>query len=121
MTWPRSAWFPSWVTTGNPQSLQQKPLTFVRQVLSLVTNPLLLEKHSDLFPSDAVARAQVRSRGEGRTMAGRPRTHNQGAEMRVAGHVGAEVRVAGHVGAEVRVAGLGPDKIIHHLPSLPPY
>ncbi|TFJ81863.1 hypothetical protein NSK_007110 [Nannochloropsis salina CCMP1776] len=43
---------------GNPQSLQQKPLTFVRQVLSLVTNPLLLEKHSDLFPSDAVARAQ---------------------------------------------------------------
>lgn len=34
--------------TGNPQSLKQQPLTYIRQVLSLVVNPLLLEKHADL-------------------------------------------------------------------------
>jgi len=39
-------------------------MTFVRQVVSLVANPQLLEKHSDLFPSDAVARAKVRREGE---------------------------------------------------------
>jgi len=38
-------------------------MTFVRQVVSLVANPQLLEKHSDLFPSDAVARAKVRREG----------------------------------------------------------
>ncbi|KAM3569596.1 hypothetical protein VYU27_008304, partial [Nannochloropsis oceanica] len=43
---------------GNPQSLKQQPMTFVRQVVSLVTNPHLLENHSDIFPSDAVARAR---------------------------------------------------------------
>lgn len=29
---------------GNPQQLDQKPLTFFRQVLSLLENPVLLEK-----------------------------------------------------------------------------
>lgn len=38
-------------------------MTFVRQVVSLVTNPHLLENHSDIFPSDAVARARVREGG----------------------------------------------------------
>lgn len=54
---------------GNPQSLKQQPMTFVRQVVSLVTNPHLLENHSDIFPSDAVARAKVREgvRARGRS------------------------------------------------------
>ncbi len=34
--------------TGNPQSLQQQPLTYLRQVLSLVINPSLLEQHANL-------------------------------------------------------------------------
>lgn len=34
--------------TGNPQSLKQQPLTYVRQVLSLVLSPPLLEQHPDL-------------------------------------------------------------------------
>ncbi|EGD75245.1 alanine aminotransferase [Salpingoeca rosetta] len=45
---------------GNPQSLGQKPITFPRQVISLVTCPQLLE-HPDvgkLFPEDAIARAK---------------------------------------------------------------
>jgi hypothetical protein len=39
-------------------------MSFVRQVVSLVANPQLLEDHSDLFPSDAVARAKVRAGGK---------------------------------------------------------
>jgi hypothetical protein len=38
--WPASQ--PREVFTGNPQSLKQQPLTFVRQVLSLVLNPSLM-------------------------------------------------------------------------------
>jgi hypothetical protein len=34
--------------TGNPQSLKQQPLTYLRQVLSLVVNPALLEQHANL-------------------------------------------------------------------------
>ena len=41
---------------GNPHSLGQKSLTFVRDVLSLVVNPTLIE--STLFPEDAVSRAK---------------------------------------------------------------
>ncbi|KAG9607198.1 hypothetical protein KCU77_g24442, partial [Aureobasidium melanogenum] len=33
---------------GNPQQLDQKPITFFRQVLSLMENPLLLE-HPDVL------------------------------------------------------------------------
>lgn len=48
---------------GNPQQLDQKPLTFIRQVLSLLENPLLLE-HEDVlqeklgYKSDVIARAK---------------------------------------------------------------
>lgn len=46
---------------GNPQALAQKPITFTRQVLSLVLNPDLLSNQDILkaFPEDAVARAHA--------------------------------------------------------------
>ena len=48
---------------GNPQQLDQKPITFFRQVLSLLENPLLLEKEDVLrnqlgYPSDVIERAR---------------------------------------------------------------
>lgn len=46
---------------GNPQSLGQSPLTFVRQVLSMVTYPELIDyakKGKIPIPLDAVARAE---------------------------------------------------------------
>lgn len=45
---------------GNPQQLDQKPITFYRQVLSLVEYPQLLDKPetSLLFKADAIARAK---------------------------------------------------------------
>lgn len=48
---------------GNPQQLDQKPITFFRQVLSLLENPLLLE-HQDVlvnqmgYKSDVIERAR---------------------------------------------------------------
>lgn len=46
---------------GNPQALKQKPLTFLRQVISLVEVPELLDKPetAKLFPPDAVSRAKM--------------------------------------------------------------
>ncbi|KAJ5550099.1 hypothetical protein N7461_004797 [Penicillium sp. DV-2018c] len=49
---------------GNPQQLDQKPITFFRQVLSLVENPLLLEnpkalKESFGYKQDVIDRAQA--------------------------------------------------------------
>ncbi|GJJ69612.1 alanine transaminase [Entomortierella parvispora] len=49
---------------GNPQALDQKPITFFRQVASLVEYPELLkdenaEAAARLFPSDAIARAKL--------------------------------------------------------------
>lgn len=49
---------------GNPQQLDQKPITFFRQVLSLVENPLLLEKPEVLqsafgYQADVVERAKA--------------------------------------------------------------
>jgi alanine transaminase len=49
---------------GNPQQLDQKPITFFRQVLSLVENPLLLEnpevlKTSFGYKQDVIERAQT--------------------------------------------------------------
>lgn len=41
---------------GNPHALGQKSLTFVRDVLSLVVNPVLID--TPLFPKDAVDRAK---------------------------------------------------------------
>ncbi len=44
---------------GNPQSLGQRPITWVRQVLALAEYPELLERApSGLFPEDAVAMAR---------------------------------------------------------------
>ncbi|KAK4177259.1 putative Aspartate/tyrosine/aromatic aminotransferase [Triangularia setosa] len=48
---------------GNPQQLDQKPITFFRQVLSLLENPVLLEKEDVLinhlgYKEDAIERAK---------------------------------------------------------------
>ena len=45
---------------GNPQSLGQKPISFLRQVLSLVMNPDLLEEDvvTKIYPEDVVQRAK---------------------------------------------------------------
>jgi len=49
---------------GNPQQLDQKPITFFRQVASLLENPLLLE-HEDVllnslgYKKDVIQRAQT--------------------------------------------------------------
>eukprot|EP00941_MAST-03F_sp_MAST-3F-sp1_P005137 g5137.t1 len=45
---------------GNPHGLGQHPLTFIRQVLSLVMNPKLLEKEAilQIYPSDVIHRAK---------------------------------------------------------------
>jgi alanine-synthesizing transaminase len=37
---------------GNPQALEQRPLTYLRQVLALCQYPDLIERAGDLFPSD---------------------------------------------------------------------
>ncbi|RHW74227.1 alanine aminotransferase [Trypanosoma equiperdum] len=46
---------------GNPQALEQKPLTFHRQVMSLIDAPFLLEDNAVVsrYPSDAVSRARL--------------------------------------------------------------
>lgn len=49
---------------GNPQQLDQKPITFFRQVLSLLENPLLLERPEALktsfgYHQDVIDRAKV--------------------------------------------------------------
>lgn len=48
---------------GNPQQLDQKPITFFRQVLSLLENPLLLQNEDVLvshlgYQTDVIARAK---------------------------------------------------------------
>lgn len=48
---------------GNPQQLDQKPITFFRQVLSLLENPALLSNPSALqssfgYPPDVISRAE---------------------------------------------------------------
>lgn len=42
---------------GNPHQLGQKPITFYRQVISLVENPELM-KQTGVFPKDVIERAQ---------------------------------------------------------------
>jgi len=44
---------------GNPQALGQKPLSFVRRVLSLLMNPELLEAPPPAYPADVIARAKL--------------------------------------------------------------
>lgn len=43
---------------GNPQQLDQKPLTWYRQVLSILQYPKLLET-DNLFPADVISRAKA--------------------------------------------------------------
>lgn len=49
----------TFLNIGNPQQLDQKPLTFVRQVVSLVQYPELLKSPSPLFPKDTLNRART--------------------------------------------------------------
>lgn len=44
---------------GNPQSLGQKPLTWIRQILALVTYPELLVHSNRLFPADVIEIAKL--------------------------------------------------------------
>ncbi|KAK9466608.1 pyridoxal phosphate-dependent transferase [Lipomyces arxii] len=46
---------------GNPQAMDQKPITFFRQVLSLVQYPQLLDSEyaTKIFPQDAIERSRV--------------------------------------------------------------
>jgi len=44
---------------GNPQELGQKPITFYRQVLSILEYPELIKKGENLFPKDAIERAKL--------------------------------------------------------------
>jgi alanine transaminase len=76
---------------GNPQQLDQKPITFFRQVLSLLEYPPLLEKEDVLlnqlgYKSDVIARAkwllkQVGSVGAYSASAGAPGIKNSIAEF----------------------------------------
>ena len=50
---------------GNPQSLGQRPQTWVRQVLALVEYPALLESAAAAFPADAVEAARAVLAGTG--------------------------------------------------------
>lgn len=43
---------------GNPQALEQKPLTYLRQVLVLCEYPALMEKATSLFPEDTIETAR---------------------------------------------------------------
>jgi len=42
---------------GNPQALEQKPLTYLRQVLALCQYPDLIHRAADLFPADVLETA----------------------------------------------------------------
>ncbi len=43
---------------GNPQALEQKPLTYVRQVLALCQYPELIQTGAGLFPADTLETAR---------------------------------------------------------------
>jgi aspartate/methionine/tyrosine aminotransferase len=42
---------------GNPQALEQKPLTYLRQVLAICQYPELINHAADVFPPDVIATA----------------------------------------------------------------
>ena len=48
---------------GNPQALDQKPLTYGRQILALCQYPALFEQAPQLFPSDVLATAKAVLKG----------------------------------------------------------
>jgi alanine transaminase len=88
---------------GNPHELGQAPLTFNRQVLSLVTYPALLDEPAIVahFPPDAVARARAYLRLLGGGGMG-AYTHSQGVE-------GIREEVAAFIGARDGVPAHGDD------------
>ena len=45
---------------GDAHAMGNKPITFIRQVMALITHPPLLE--SDNFPGDAKARARAKAK-----------------------------------------------------------
>lgn len=48
---------------GNPQSLGQKPITWLRQILALCEYPALMEISGSVFPADAVVTARAILKG----------------------------------------------------------
>jgi aspartate/methionine/tyrosine aminotransferase len=48
---------------GNPQALEQKPLTYLRQILALCQYPELIEQGDHHFPADIVATAKALLKG----------------------------------------------------------
>jgi aspartate/methionine/tyrosine aminotransferase len=48
---------------GNPQALEQKPLTYIRQLLALCEYPELLNQAKGLFPADVVEAAELVLKG----------------------------------------------------------
>ena len=47
-----------WCNIGNPQALEQKPITWIRQVIALCEYPALAELAPGAFPPEAVAAAK---------------------------------------------------------------
>ena len=43
---------------GNPQALEQKPLTYIRQMIALCEYPELMKSAPEAFPSDVLSRAK---------------------------------------------------------------
>jgi len=53
---------------GNPQQLQQKPITYFRQLLALMDYPEMIDNPPSMFPPDVVARAKkIMARAPGGT------------------------------------------------------
>ena len=48
---------------GNPQALEQPPLTYLRQILALCQYPALIEQAAGLFPADVRERAKAVLKG----------------------------------------------------------
>ncbi len=48
-----------WCNIGNPQSLGQRPITWLRQILALCEWPELVDRASDAFPSEAIEAAKM--------------------------------------------------------------
>jgi hypothetical protein len=70
-----------YTNVGNPHSVGGTPVTFVRQVLALITAPFLMDgPAAAAFPADAIARAKQVGQRRARTprlpgLAPRPHTH----------------------------------------------
>lgn len=67
---------------GNPMELGQKPITFFRQVTSLLTFPALIDdpRSTAIFPPDAIARAKAYMSATNGSGIG-AYTHSQGIEL----------------------------------------